>query len=257
MAETLARARLGPGLARAWRGRRRRDLDRRRRPMSPSCATARSPSSPCTPEDAGLPVHPFAAILGGAPAENAAALRGLLAGEAVGLPRRGAAQRRRGAGDRGTRGGPARRGCARARKRRQRRGAAARPRRSRASRRREPDDEHSRGDQGLQARRGRRRQGAPRPQGEIEAAARAAGPTRGFARGAAPRLGRRRLRPHRRDQAREPVQGPDPRGLRPGRAGRGLRRRRRRLPQRADRRPELPGRRRTTSSPPAPPASCR
>ena len=32
------------------------------------------------PEDAGLPVHPFAAILGGAPTENAAALRALLDG---------------------------------------------------------------------------------------------------------------------------------------------------------------------------------
>ena len=32
------------------------------------------------PEDAGLPVHPFAAILGGTPAENAAALRALLDG---------------------------------------------------------------------------------------------------------------------------------------------------------------------------------
>jgi anthranilate phosphoribosyltransferase len=34
------------------------------------------------PEDAGLPRHPFEAIVGGAPAENAAALRRLLAGEA-------------------------------------------------------------------------------------------------------------------------------------------------------------------------------
>ena len=33
-----------------------------------------------TPEDAGLPVHSFAAILGGTPAENAAALRALLDG---------------------------------------------------------------------------------------------------------------------------------------------------------------------------------
>jgi anthranilate phosphoribosyltransferase len=33
------------------------------------------------PEDAGLPVHPFRDILGGTPAENAAALRALLAGE--------------------------------------------------------------------------------------------------------------------------------------------------------------------------------
>jgi anthranilate phosphoribosyltransferase len=32
------------------------------------------------PEEAGLPVHPFAAILGGAPAENATALRALLDG---------------------------------------------------------------------------------------------------------------------------------------------------------------------------------
>jgi len=32
------------------------------------------------PEEAGLPVHPFEAILGGTPAENAAALRALLAG---------------------------------------------------------------------------------------------------------------------------------------------------------------------------------
>jgi anthranilate phosphoribosyltransferase len=34
------------------------------------------------PEDAGLPAHPFEAIRGGAPAENAAALRALLDGEA-------------------------------------------------------------------------------------------------------------------------------------------------------------------------------
>jgi len=32
------------------------------------------------PEDAGLPVHPFAAILGGSPAENAVAFRALLDG---------------------------------------------------------------------------------------------------------------------------------------------------------------------------------
>ena len=34
-----------------------------------------------TPEDAGLPRHPFEAILGGEPAQNAAAFRALLAGE--------------------------------------------------------------------------------------------------------------------------------------------------------------------------------
>ena len=34
------------------------------------------------PEEAGLAVHPLASVLGGAPAENARALRALLAGEA-------------------------------------------------------------------------------------------------------------------------------------------------------------------------------
>ena len=34
-----------------------------------------------SPEDAGLPVHPFEAVLGGDPAQNASALRNLLAGE--------------------------------------------------------------------------------------------------------------------------------------------------------------------------------
>ena len=34
------------------------------------------------PEDAGLPVHPFAAILGGTPEENGKAFAALLAGEA-------------------------------------------------------------------------------------------------------------------------------------------------------------------------------
>ena len=34
-----------------------------------------------SPELAGLPVHPFEAILGGAPADNARALRAVLAGE--------------------------------------------------------------------------------------------------------------------------------------------------------------------------------
>ena len=33
------------------------------------------------PEDAGLPVHPFEAIMGGTPAENAVAFRALLNGE--------------------------------------------------------------------------------------------------------------------------------------------------------------------------------
>ena len=33
------------------------------------------------PEEAGLPVHPFEAIVGGTPAENAAAMKALLAGE--------------------------------------------------------------------------------------------------------------------------------------------------------------------------------
>ena len=46
------------------------------------------------PEDAGLPVYPFEAIMGGTPAENAAAFRALLDGAAGGLPRCGAVERR-------------------------------------------------------------------------------------------------------------------------------------------------------------------
>ena len=38
-------------------------------------------SSQIHPEDAGLPVHPLSAIMGGTPAENAIALRTLMEGE--------------------------------------------------------------------------------------------------------------------------------------------------------------------------------
>ena len=94
---------------------------------------------------------------------------------------------------------------------------------------------------GLQARRGRRRQGRPAPGRDRGGRARRR-PDPRLRRGAAPGVERRRLRPDRRDQAREPVQGADPRRLRPRGPRRRLRRRRRRLPERADRRPELPGR---------------
>ena len=74
------RARLAGGLARAWRGRDRRDLHRRadlgRRALRTGPWTERT----VTPEDAGLPTHPFEAILGGEPAENARAFRALLDG---------------------------------------------------------------------------------------------------------------------------------------------------------------------------------
>jgi anthranilate phosphoribosyltransferase len=80
------------------------------------------------PERPGLPVHPFAAILGGTPAENGAALMRAARRRGLGLPRRGAAERRRRARDRREAGRPARRrrraaesidsGAARARSRR-------------------------------------------------------------------------------------------------------------------------------------------
>ena len=60
---------------------------------------------------------------------------------------------------------------------------------------------------------------AARPQADIEAAARDAGPVRDFAGALQARLGAR-LRADRRDQEGEPVQGPDPRRLRPRRARR-------------------------------------
>ena len=110
MAETLGRARLRPRLAGPRRRRHRRGLDQPARPTSPSSTTARSANSRVHPEDAGLAPHPLAAVLGGAPAANARALRGLLAGEASRLSRRGAAQRRRRPGRRR----PRRRACARA-----------------------------------------------------------------------------------------------------------------------------------------------
>ena len=65
------------------------------RPTSPSSTTARCASSPSTPRTPACAPHPLAAVLGGTPADNARALRGLLAGEASRLPRRGAPQRRR------------------------------------------------------------------------------------------------------------------------------------------------------------------
>ena len=143
---------------------------------------------------------------------------------ALRLPRRGAPQRRRRA--------PRRR--ARREPRRWRRRSP--PRASIPARRaapptssprspappRKPPDEHPRRDPRLQARRRRPAQGraaAGRHRGRRPRRR----PAARLPRGAAPRL-RPRLRAHRRDQEGEPVQGPDPRGLRPAGAGRRLRR---------------------------------
>ena len=60
---------------------------------------------------------------------------------------------------------------------------------------------------------------AARPLAEVEAAARAAAPGRAASPTRCARRRGPRLRPDRRDQEGEPVQGADPRGLRPGRAG--------------------------------------
>ena len=69
-------------------------------PASPS-RSARVPlPAQIAPEDAGLPRHPIAAIRGGDPAYNAAALRRAARRRARRLSRRGAAQRRRRAGRR-------------------------------------------------------------------------------------------------------------------------------------------------------------
>ena len=198
------------------------------------------------PEDAGLAPRPLEAILGGAPAENARALRGLLAGEAsayrdavllnaaaalvvaervADLARGGGGGCRqhrfgRGAGQGGAAGG-----------------ASPRPRRPPERRR-----EHPRGDQGLQARRGRRAQGGEAGGGDRGGGARRRGGA-AVRRGAAQGGRRGRLRADRRDQEGEPVEGADPRRLRPRRARRRLRQGRRGLPQRADRRAEFSGRR--------------
>jgi anthranilate phosphoribosyltransferase len=72
MAETLG-AGVGAGLARPWRRRHRRAVHRG--PAgSRNWRTARIREARMHPEDAGLPVHPFEAILGGTPEENARGL---------------------------------------------------------------------------------------------------------------------------------------------------------------------------------------
>ena len=80
MAETL----LALGSEKAWLvhgvGRHRRDLHRGADLACRPSRTARCATSRVHPEDAGLAPHPFEAILGGTPAENAAAFRALLDG---------------------------------------------------------------------------------------------------------------------------------------------------------------------------------
>jgi indole-3-glycerol phosphate synthase len=71
---------------------------------------------------------------------------------------------------------------------------------------------------------------------------RRATPPRAALRGRAAGGGTGGLRPDRRDQEGEPVQGPDPRRFRPARAGAGLRGGRRDLPLGPDRHALLPGR---------------
>ena len=206
------------------------------------------------PEDAGLPPHPLAAILGGAPAENARALRGLLAGEASAY-RDAVLLNAAAALVVADRAADLREGVALARDSIDSGAARDKADRLAAVTGRAGgaamsilDDIRAYKLADVAARK------AARPLAEIEAAARAAGRGARLRRGAAPRLGPR-LRADRRDQEGEPVQGPDPRRLRPRRARRRLRARRRRLPQRADRRPELPGRRQPPRRSPAPPCA--
>ena len=61
-----------------------------------------------------------------------------------------------------------------------------------------------------------------RPLAEVEAAAQAAAPPRGFSAAIERRLADGRLRADRRDQEGEPVEGPDPRRFRSAGAGAGL-----------------------------------
>jgi anthranilate phosphoribosyltransferase len=176
------------------------------------------------PEEAGLPVHAFRDILGGTPAENAAALRALLDGRTGRLPRRGAVERGRRAGGggegRGSEGGveiaaesidsgAAKRG-----------GAACR--------------DHASGQGGMSGAMATildkikaykldeiAAAKAARPLAGVEEAARAAPRVRGFRRGAESG-GENRLRADRRDQEGEPVQGSDPRRFRSAGSGESL-----------------------------------
>ena len=168
------------------------------------------------PEDAGLAPHPLAAILGGTPAENGRALRGAPRRRALGLPRRGAAQRRRRAAGRraGARASPKAwrsppRASTPAPRARCAERLAAVTAAAEAPRMSILDDirayklaDVAAAQGGAAARRDRGR----RPR-------RRAGP-RDFVGALRKRLGPR-LRPDRRDQEGEPVEGPDPRRLRP------------------------------------------
>jgi hypothetical protein len=101
------------------------------------------------------------------------------------------------------------------------------------------DADDPRQDQGLQARRDRGGQGRPAAE-RLEATRAMRRRVRPFA--GALQGGGARLRPDRRDQEGEPLQGPDPRRFRPARAGPRLRGRRRDLPVGADRHAVLSGR---------------
>ena len=175
------------------------------------------------PEDAGLPPHPFEAILGGTPAENAAAFRALLDGAPGAYRDAVLSERRRGAGrgrqggnpDRGRRVGPESIDS----------GAAARQGPTRLP----PPDQRLKGaaDEHILDRIKAYKldevatRKAAAPLADLEAAAKAAA----AAARLCPRAARRRadrLWPDRRDQEGQPLQGPDPRRFRPAGPGPGL-----------------------------------
>jgi hypothetical protein len=195
------------------------------------------------PEDAGLPVHPFRDILGGTPAENAAALARCSTGEpgayrdavllnaAAALVVAGRVAELRDGVEIAAESIDS--GAAK-------RAVETLARVTSGGLRGEFDGDDPRQDQGLQAGGDRGGQGRPAAEraGEPMRATRPACALRRRAAGG----GGERLRPDRRDQEGEPLQGPDPGGFRPAGAGAGLRGRGRHLSFGPDRHALLPGR---------------
>ena len=118
----------------------------------------------------------------------------------------------------------------------------------------------SRHEQARRDRRRRRLEASPRSRADAsrrETRREAAPPPRGFLRAIERDDRRRPHRAHRRDQEGEPVEGPDPRRLRPAGARPRLCRRRRRPASRCSPTRRSSRARRSTSSPPAPRSTCR
>ena len=194
---------------------------------SPSAAPPRSPSWTTgghTPARSrrrmpACRAQPWPTSRAATPAHNAAALTRLLDGEARRLPRHRAAECRR-----RPYGGGTGKGCKRGRGHWRHRPWTAARRKANWKHliQRIATHEHSRQNPRLQKRGSGRRQVQGRRAPSWKPAPRTPNPPRGFRAALEDKKDDRRIRPDRRDQEGQPVQGPDPRRFRSPRPGHGL-----------------------------------